>query len=198
MKTIRHLDFHPEFYVTDLFLDHPDKQYPYHNLDHTRKVVARCKEIGEHYSISENDKLVLYTAAWFHDVGHLFTSIELHETESVSRMYDFIKGFPVSAEEAKKIENCILSTRVYQKPSTLLEEVLCDADLYHLGTNEFFQTDEQVKREMEIRTGINTHNWKERSLVFLQTHSFYTSYCREKLNPGKEANIRRLKQELDG
>jgi HD superfamily phosphodiesterase len=196
MEIDLHFNLYLETYVTNLFLDHPDRQYPYHNLEHTRKVVANCREISQHYSLSESDQLVLTIGAWFHDVGHLYTTIELHERESVARMYDFIREVSIPAEEIKKIENCILSTRVHQKPATLLEEILCDADLYHLGTDEFFLTNEQVRKEMEMRTGIKSGNWIEESLHFLLMHKFYTSYCNEKLNPGKEINIRNLRYQL--
>ena len=185
-----------EIHATNLFLENVERQYPYHNLAHTRKVVARAREISEHYSLTDAQNLILYTAAWFHDIGHLFTTIDGHEIESVIRMYDFIKGLPISSDDAKQIENCILSTRVNQKPVTFLEEILCDADLYHLGTPEFAQTDNQVKEELEMRLGITMDNWKQKSLAFLLQHEFYTSYCREQLGKGKLHNIQSLKNLL--
>jgi HD superfamily phosphodiesterase len=185
-----------ENYVTALFNENPGTQYPYHNLAHTKKVVAHCEEMSLYYLLTENDHIILITAAWFHDTGHLFTSIAMHETESIHQLYKFTKTQGVPEADTRKTEDCISSTRVNQKPVSLLEQILCDADLYHLGTDEFSQTDELVKKEMEMRTGMNTRHWKEKSLLFLENHHFYTEYCQLKLNGGKQANIRKLKREL--
>ncbi len=42
-------------------------------LNIRQDVVKRTEEIAGHYYISEDDMLILFTAAWFHDTGHLFT-----------------------------------------------------------------------------------------------------------------------------
>ena len=36
------------------------KTLVFHNLEHTRKVVARAKEIASHYDLSEKDQAILY------------------------------------------------------------------------------------------------------------------------------------------
>jgi hypothetical protein len=79
-----------------------------------------------------------------------------------------------------------------------LEKILCDADLYHLGTEEFKKTNEKVKQETELRTNSKIDNWTENSIKFLKTHKYFTDYCRQRLTSGKEENIRYLKQLPDG
>jgi hypothetical protein len=36
-----------------------------------------------------------------------------------------------------------------QKPFTLIEKIICDADLYHLGTNKFKKLSALLKQERE-------------------------------------------------
>jgi len=58
-----------ENYVTELFHNNPVPDLIFHNLDHTRSVVERTKEIAAHYYLSEKDLLAVYIAAWFHDMN---------------------------------------------------------------------------------------------------------------------------------
>ncbi|HEY6976220.1 MAG TPA: HD domain-containing protein, partial [Chitinophagaceae bacterium] len=73
-----------ENYVTGLFGKVHNPNLVYHNLNHTETVVQRTKEIAEHYHISERDMIILCTAAWFHDTGHLFTDNAHHEEKSAA------------------------------------------------------------------------------------------------------------------
>jgi HD superfamily phosphodiesterase len=187
-----------EEYVTWLFTDQPKSYLVFHNLDHTGKVVLHCREMAAWYSLNEPDELILYTAAWFHDTGHLFAPMALHEEESVKIMMTFLRNKNMKEEDILKAEQCILSTRIPQQPKTLLEKILCDADLYQLGTEEFKVTDKLVKQEMELRTNTKIKNWIEGSIKFLENHDYFTGYCQQLLRSGKEKNIRYLKQLPEG
>ncbi len=67
-----------ENHVEGLFDKMKDPSLIFHNLKHTQTVVDRTKEIAGHYHVSEKEMLILYTAAWFHDTGHLFTAPAKH------------------------------------------------------------------------------------------------------------------------
>ena len=49
-----------------------------------------------------------------------------------------------------RFDACILATKLPQMPDGLLQEMLCDADLYHLGTLDFFACDVLMKKETEL------------------------------------------------
>jgi HD superfamily phosphodiesterase len=183
-----------EAHVKQLFHAYQESYLVYHNLSHTKKVVEHCGEIAAWYSLKEHDEIILYTAAWFHDTGHLFASASSHETESIVLLKIFLKDRDMPASDILDIEKCILSTRLPQQPTSLLEKILCDADLYHLGTEEFKITDTKVRREIELRNNTKIKNWKESSISFLESHEFFTDYCRQRLKEGKEKNILFLKQ----
>ena len=172
--------------------DLPDHLF-YHNLSHTQSVVAHAREIGKFYKLDDHSCFTLLAAAWFHDIGYLYTIPEQHEYMSVSVMRSFLKGY-CSPPTLKEIEGVILATRGAAHPVTLLERIICDADTYHFGTEEFLITDQQVKKEVETKTGRESPGWKTHTFHLLETHQFHTGYCMEKLNEGKKRNIAYLKQ----
>ncbi len=45
------------------------KNVRFHTLQHTREVVAACEKIAETLPLSDEDKIALNIAAWFHDTG---------------------------------------------------------------------------------------------------------------------------------
>ena len=126
-----------EQYVSDLFSDNNKPELVFHNLEHTRSVVARTKEIAGHYYLSENDMLAVFVAAWFHDTGYLLTDPPHHEEKSVELMQAFMKEHSTDEALIDKIKECILATRLPHKHDNLLQQIICDADTYHLGTKEF-------------------------------------------------------------
>ena len=69
-----------------------------------------------------------------------------------------------------------------------MEEIVCDADTYKLGTKDFLKADKLLKKEFELR-GMPVDNWEEKTLEFLQSHKYFTLYCQALLNKGKEENI---------
>src|ERR1019366_9589579 len=99
-------------HVTQLFEEHPHPNLVFHNLAHTKNVVERAQEIAAHYQLSETDTLTIYIAAWFHDVGHLFTDIEKHEEKGVEIMREYMKKDGASSESlVTSIGGCIFATK---------------------------------------------------------------------------------------
>lgn len=186
-----------EEYVTDLFQKMPDPKLVYHNLHHTKMVVERAKEIADHYYLSERDKVVLLIAAWFHDVGHLFTSPDKHEERSVDEMRKFMEMYSNDDDLIAEIESCILCTKFPRNPANLLQQIICDADTYNFGLKEFRETNKLVYEEYLLREGeISKQQWNEEVLKRLDSHQYYTSYCQDLLSEGKKQNRKKLKKKV--
>jgi predicted metal-dependent HD superfamily phosphohydrolase len=177
-------------HVTGLFDKYPSPNLVFHNIDHTKNVVERAQEIAAHYKLSEMDTLAIYVAAWFHDTGHLFTEMEKHEEKSVELMTEFMHKEGVGDDVIARIAGCIMATRLPATPKNLLEEIVCDADTYHLGTKEFKETNKLVKKEFALR-GYNTlvHDWTNSTIELLNKHTFFTAYCKILLEEKKRKNI---------
>ena len=142
-----------EQYVRNLFAEKHDPSLVFHDLKHTESVVSRSKEIAAHYYLSEREMLIIFAAAWFHDVGHLFTTPVGHEVKSVEIMKNFMTANMDDKELIAEIEGCILATRMPRNPTNILQQIICDADTYHFGTKDFKFTNKLNKEECKLRNG---------------------------------------------
>ena len=184
-----------EHYVTGLFETLYDDALVFHNLKHTQSVVDRTKEIAGHYHVNEKEMLTLFTAAWFHDTGYLFTEPAKHEAMSAEVMRKFMLDHTNDNGLIDNIEKCILATRQPTNPSGLLEQIICDADTYNLGTKEFKTTNKRAWEELKLRVrDINKIDFNNNTLKMLEQHQFYTTYCKDLLSPTKELNMKKLKK----
>jgi len=75
---------------------------------------------------------------------------------------------------------------------------MCDADLYHIATPEFFYKKLLLRREWEVYCDISSSDleWHQLNLEFLKNHSFHSSYGRNVLKPQKEVNLKKVKEIL--
>ncbi len=187
-----------ESYVRDLFEANKKPKLIFHSLEHTQQIVKRAEEIAAHYKLTDKEMLAVYIAAWFHDTGHLFTTAEHHEEKSVEVMKTFMEMYLPDPELIQLIEGCILATKRSVEPTTLLQQIVCDADTYHLGTRDFKKTNKQVRKEVSAddKNPMTKRDWDTKTLEFLDKHKYYTSYCIELLENGKQENIKRLRQKL--
>jgi predicted metal-dependent HD superfamily phosphohydrolase len=187
-----------ENYVRHLFETHFNEKLLYHNLQHTVNVVERCNEIAAHYDITETQKIALNVAAWFHDTGHLFTpGFKGHEEKSVETMQKFMQEIKAPHELIGEVAKCIMVTKLPGHPVNLEQEVICDADTYHFGTKEFKETNKRMYEEYNLREHhTDKKRWNEETLALLNSHQFFTGYCKDLLNEKKKDNVRSLKKKV--
>jgi predicted metal-dependent HD superfamily phosphohydrolase len=103
---------------------------------HTQDVVEATKQIAHHYRLNEHDYFLVVTAAWFHDLGYYSGETTDHETQSVAIAAEFLRSNSVNTKTITEIGGCIMATRMPQLPVTLLQKIVCDADLFNLGTRK--------------------------------------------------------------
>jgi predicted metal-dependent HD superfamily phosphohydrolase len=187
-----------EGYVIGLFDKLPNEKLIFHDLQHTKNVVERTKEIAAHYSLSERDMLVVYVASWFHDTGHLYTTgLKNHEEKSVDVMKKFMNDYNTDDALTNEIAACIMATKMPRNPGNLIQEILCDADTYHFGTKEFKDTNKRMREEYSLREEkTDKQEWDENTLEMMNNHQYYTSYCRELLEEKKKENMKKLKKKI--
>jgi predicted metal-dependent HD superfamily phosphohydrolase len=197
MSTYNALLIDTENYVKGLFKQHNQSNLVFHNLEHTESVVERVREIAAHYQLPDKDLLELSIAAWFHDTGHLMVDPAGHEEKSVQLMEAFLKSRTDDEELVNNIAKLIRITKFPPTPQSLPEMIICDADTYHFGLDDFKKTNKAMKKELVLRN-MNTMvmDWERNSLALLEKHQFYTAYCIDLLQKGKEKNIRRLHKKI--
>jgi HD superfamily phosphodiesterase len=186
-----------EEYVIGLFEQMHDPVLIFHNLEHTQSVVKRTKEIAGHYKVTEEEMLILFAAAWFHDTGHLFTEPSKHEAISCEIMRKFMSGKLDNEKIIDQVEECIMSTKLPRNPKNLLQQIICDADTYHLGTKDFKDTNKRAFKEQSLKSGENDpERFNEETINMLETHQFYTNYAQTLLNERKIKNMKKLKKKI--
>lgn len=165
----------------------------YHSVDHTRSVVNAFEDIGSAINLSEKEMELGLIAAWFHDTGYARKCI-MHEVESIKIFDELNQKGDFTAEEVSIIHRLILSTKMPQKPTSSLEEALCDADLHHLGTDSFYNLSKLLRKEMGNE--INKEKWNRDSYYFIRDHSFFTSYAQEKFGAKQEENAKLIRSKI--
>jgi len=187
-----------KLYVLGYFEAHHDDDLLYHDLKHTQEVAAITTRIANHYQLSDEDFFIVVTAAWFHDTGYFVDKTD-HENKSADLATDYLKGRDVSDEIIDKVKGCIIATQMPQKPVGLLQQILCDADLFHLGTNKFKERSKVLRKEFELlkHTDIDKDQWREKSAELLGQHHYFTDYAQLLLNDQQAKNLQKLKDKND-
>jgi predicted metal-dependent HD superfamily phosphohydrolase len=181
-------------FVEEFFKKNLSENIFYHNIDHTLDVVEAAEKIGRFCDLTEEDMETVLLAAWFHDTGYYEGQLD-HEIKRKEIAENFLRNNHVSEKRIAEVCGCIIATKIPQRPVNNLEEVLCDADLYHLATNEFFKKSELLKKEisMAVDNKVEDEEWYKNSIKFLKKHHYFTQYGKEKLFPVKQKNLKKLK-----
>lgn len=185
-------------FVRQYMQEHRNPALLYHNMVHTESVAAVAHKVGLHYKLSDRELCTVVTAAWFHDIGYPTDPLH-HEEIGADMAAHFLTGMNAEKEMIEGVRKCILATHIPQHATNLLEQIVCDADLSHLGTDDFAERNKLLRREMEQlhHTKIDKETWWKTSIEFLEKHRYYTGYCRENLEKQKQRNIKRLKQKVE-
>ena len=180
-------------YVLNYFNEHAVNQMIYHNAEHTKEVVIAATRMADHYQLNDKDYFAVITAAWFHDVGYIYNKKD-HEASSALLASDFLATLEVNDELTDQIRKCIFATRMPQKPEGLLEQIICDADLFHLGTDDFTAKSKKLRKEVEAlrQIDIDKEIWREDNIKLLRTHIFFTDYARFLLSDKQSQNLAAL------
>jgi len=169
----------------------------YHNFTHTAEVAKVAEEIANAICIGEKEKEALLIAAWFHDIGHIETC-EGHEDIGIEMATKFLKENNYSDEGIGKVVSLINATRMPRNPKNVLEEIICDADLHHLGTNDFEVRGELYRNEIEALKGckIPEEEWLKNNLKFFTQHKFFTDYAKNRFDTQKNINYIKIEKKL--
>lgn len=186
-------------YVRRFLIEHENLNLHYHKLAHIESVVTAVNQIAHHYQLSDKEFFICTIAAWFHDIGYYEHEGLSHERVGAKKAEEFLMHYDVDEETTSAIKKCILSTKIPQSPDNLLEQIVCDADLYHFGTDDFPILDKLMRKETEAlhHIEINKDDWRNSTIDLLENHHYHTEYCKELLNKKKRQNLQKLKKKAE-
>lgn len=184
-----------QHHVLHLFKSQQENTLIYHNASHTEEVAAHAAKIAAHYALHEKDTFIVVTAGWFHDLGYRTGEASGHEVRGAEMVRAYLSEQEVKEDVINAIQGCILATVIPQKPKNFLEQIVCDADLYHFGTDQFSERNKLMRKEVEARSGqkIDKKEWRKSTILLLEQHTYQTDYCQNLLNEKKAKNLQKLK-----
>ncbi len=196
MYQTNHLLAAAEEHVSRYIQGRVSPEYVFHDLSHTQEVVRACIEISAPYQLGGADMEILLLAAWWHDTGYDQGS-DGHEARSADYAAEWLTQIGASSDIVEVVRACILSTKMPQNPTSLLHQILCDADLSHLGDQHFWDRASRLRQEWSLKTGkISTDlAWIEGELSFLLGHRYHTAAARELFGNRKQKHLRQLRKQ---
>lgn len=171
----------------------------YHGVHHTRDDVLPAAELlAQQMGLDADQRLLLKTAALYHDTGFLIRYTD-NEELAAAIAAETLPQFGYTPAQIAEIQALIRATRIPQQPQTLLQALLCDADLDSLGREDYLETSHNLRRELAAHgTPISMRDWYTQQLAFLSNHQYFTAAARAFRDAGKQANIAELKRRLEG
>jgi len=189
-------------YIRELFREELPGSIKFHDSNHTlhptKGVVAVANRIAISEGITETDRELLITAAYFHDTGYI-REYDKNEPIAARMAGRILKLICYKPKEIEKIQKMILSTDLDREPKTHVEKILCDADLDNLGRDDFLHLDGRLREGRRAR-GVDVSDdlkWYRGTLKLMENHQYYTQSQKELREKGKQKNIKRLLNKLE-
>lgn len=187
--------------LQEVILDKLEKELPeylfYHNYKHTIDVVNQAELIGYGEGVSDEEILLLKTAALFHDAGHII-SYQNHEYYGCQIAKELLPQYNYTKEQIEKITELIMATELPPNPKNLLERIMCDSDLDYLGRADFIPVSNTLYEELKAQNKMGSLNdWNKIQVKFLTSHQYYTKTANKLREVNKEKQIERIKETIN-
>jgi adenylate cyclase len=182
--------------IQEIILDKLEMNLPgylfYHNVKHTVDVVTEVELIGWAEGCSDEEILLLKTAALFHDAGHI-VAYDNHEYYGTQIAREMLPEFNYSSEQIEHICSIIMSTKLPPKPTNLLENIICDSDLDYLGRSDFIPVSNTLYEELKAQNKMGSLNdWNKMQVKFISGHQYFTKTARSLREVNKQLQIERI------
>jgi len=187
--------------VKELILDRLAEELPqtllYHGRQHTIQVLNSVELIAEYENIRGDKLTILKTAALCHDLGFIY-QYSNNEEIACMKITEFLPSYDYSQKQIQIICSMIRATAIPQSPHSDLDKILCDADLFYLGTSTFSTNSESLRLELEAhKSTFSDHKWLSYQISFLEKHHFFTGYAQANLEETKQNNIKQIRARLN-
>ena len=182
-----------ELIIKRLETELPKNLY-YHNVEHTINVCKYVEIIGKAEGVNNDELLLLKTAALFHDSGFLI-DFDNHELHGFKLAKEILPQYQYSTKQINEIGKLIMATRIPPHPKTLLEEIMCDADLDYLGRKDFIPVSRNLFMELYERKKISSVNdWLKTQIKFIDKHTYFTQTALKNRDVNKKQQLENIKK----
>lgn len=173
--------------VRQILTENLASEYVYHTIEHTEYVVEAVWYICQFEAVDSLALERLNAVAWLHDIGYLLGH-KNHERQGAAIARDLLRSLKYEPSDIDAIEQLILATRMPQKPKNLEEQIICDADLFHLSQPEYFTRCTLLRLELaNLGVRFTNQEWREENIRFFDEHRYHSQFGKEVL-AGKKLN----------
>lgn len=167
----------------------------YHSYERTLDVIKAAERIIEESKLTESETRLIRIAAAYQDCGFL-ESYRNHEAESCLIAREMLSKVGLAESHIKAVESMILATGFPQKPKTLPEKILCDADLDFFGRSDYELISTKFHQELREWDIIQTETeWLKFQIEVLTNHHYWTESSRINRKPIKAKTLKKLRTE---
>ena len=184
-------------YVTEYLSNNLSTDYNFHCINHTFDVVKNTEEIGRGSFLADKELDIVILAAWFHDVGYSKCR-KGHEKVSIDIAEEFLMVNNYSNEDIEQVKKCIEATKLSHIPNSLLEEILSDSDILHIGKQDYLEKSNLLRQELKKNQNLDCSDdeWIKNNIGFMSEHNFHTEYAKANYGFQRIKNIEDLTSQL--
>ena len=167
--------------------------YCFHDLVHTEQMVSSLRLLAKEANLTEEEAAILEIAGWFHDQGYA-EGPSGHEQRSQVIAREVLSSRQVPEEIIRQVEACIGATQMPQRPESRLQSIMCDADLSHLGTPEYWTFAGKLRQEFLLsqKKVMSEPEWLRFEIHFLEEHKYQTAEAERLYGKLKRRHIKKL------
>ena len=169
----------------------------YHTLRHTTTVVKEARALAAAAGLGPAETEALLVAAWWHDTGYL-DAYDGHEYRSMERAATWLTAQGVPADRIQLVQRLIRATHRDEAAETELQQLLVDADMSNLASDDFQASAELLRTEWEASLGRTyaSENWAELQLTFMRAHLYHSEAGKARYNKNFKANKKAQRDKL--
>jgi class 3 adenylate cyclase/HD superfamily phosphodiesterase len=191
IQLLRLLDLE-EYVMTRLDQELPEDLF-FHDAEHTAHVYTQVELLGRGEKVQDADLLLLRTAALLHDIGYI-DHFDGHEERSVELAKEILPRYRYSEKQIDRICDLIISTKLSSKPVDLLDKIIIDANLDHLGRVDFLIQSDKLFQEYRIRKKIKSkQDWNKLQIDFLNEYEFHTDIAKKLREVPRDQQIENIR-----
>jgi len=181
-----------EEYVESMMTDTSAKLF-FHNFRHVTDVNQQVELLANSEKVTDEDMLLMKTAALLHDIGYAFSYDDEMCALSEDIARETLPLFEYQSQQMDRICQLMKATHYESMPNGILEEIMHDANLMYFGRSDYFTRLMCLFREQEEHLiAINKTEWFHSQNNRLANHRFYTQTARELVRIPAEQQIATL------
>jgi class 3 adenylate cyclase len=182
-----------EYIIQKLEKELPSKLH-FHNLPHIIHVHTMVELLGRAEQISDEEMLLVRTAALLHDMGYLM-SYAAHEKASCDFALEILPKYKYTEEQIRKVCKLILANIDPYHPKDKVEMIMIDANYNYLSRVDFREVALRIWLEVkEFNDDISFDEWKQEMIALLENFRFHTPTAKKLRDVPAEEQIRIIRE----